>query len=360
VKKPLILVLVVVGAGVLVFVGRGAVVGRPARPAGAEIVRVVRRDIGSSVKATGVLRAAVGAEVRVGSQATGMLRRIAVAVGDRVERGQLLAEVDPLKLAARQRRAEAALLSARANLRFAATDIERKRELVASQVLSRSELDPAERNLALAEAAILEARAGLALARVELDEARVLAPGPGVVASVSMQAGETVTAGPAAPTLLTLLDLDRLEVWTYVDETDIGRIEAGQRAAFTVEAYPGRELSGRVVAVHPRPEIRDNVVSYITVVRFSPDRRVVLRPEMTANVRISVEDREGVLALPRRALRRERGLTYVLCPGRGGVARRAVAVGVHDETHIEVVSGLREGEAVIVGDPDRPAPEPGG
>ena len=85
---------------------------------------------------------------------------------------------------------------------------------------------------------------------------------------------------------MTLVDLTRLEVRAYVDETDIGRVRIGQQARFTVDTYPGQEFDGRVTAVYPQAEIRDNVVDYVTVIRFDPPRDRTLRPEMTTTVRI--------------------------------------------------------------------------
>src|SRR5262249_11338270 len=173
------------------------------------------------------------------------------------------------------------------------------------------------------------------------------APIGGVVASVTTQEGETVAASLAAPTFVTLVDLARLEVWAYVDETDIGHIRKGQAARFTVDTYPDHEFEGRVTAVYPQAEIRDNVVDYVTVVTFDPPRDRTLRPEMTTTVRVAVETRENVLALPRRAVRREQGRAYVLTPSG---EKRWVTVGSRDETDCEIVAGLREGEEVRVGE----------
>ena len=96
-----------------------------------------------------------------------------------------------------------------------------------------------------------------------------------------------MSATLSAPTFVTIVDLARLELWAYVDETDIGRIEVGQTARFTVDTWKDHEFVGRVTAVYPQAEIRDNVVNYVTVVRFEPPRERTLRPEMTATVKIA-------------------------------------------------------------------------
>src|SRR5207248_1630317 len=142
------------------------------------------------------------------------------------------------------------------------------------------------RAYAVAEQQVAGARANLDFAAAQLDYSKIVAPIGGVVASVATQEGETVAASFAAPTFVTLIDLSRLEVWAYVDETDIGRIRVGQPARFTVDTYGDQEFAGRVTAIYPRPEIRDNVVNYVTVIRFDPPRDRTLRPEMTTTVRI--------------------------------------------------------------------------
>ncbi len=330
----------------------------PGAPAGLEIVRAARRDVDAVVKATGVVRPVVGAEVKVGSRAPGGVERLNVRVGDRVERGQLLAELDARELAARRDQAAAALESARASAEYAAQQGARARRLAAGEGISRSDLERAESEATLARARVAEAAASLALARVRLDQARITAPISGVVASVSTQEGETVSAELAAPTFVTIIDLDRLELWAYVDETDIGRIQVGQETSFSVDAYPDRSFEGRVTAIYPRAEIRDNVVDYVVVVRLAPARDRVLRPEMTASVRIVVARRSGVVTVPRRALRRDGARTFVLCSQGGSPVQRTVRTGARDESQVEIVDGLRAGEEVLVGPGNGNTPSP--
>jgi RND family efflux transporter MFP subunit len=317
---------------------------------GAEVVRVVRRDLERGVTATGVIKPRVGAEVRVGSRASGVVRRLLVRIGDTVKKGQLLAELETGELDARRSQTAAAVASARADLDYALADLRRKRELAAAQILARSELDLTERASSVAAEQLRQAQANLDLAVTQLGYAKLTAPIAGVVASISTEEGETVAASFASPTFVTLLDLDRLEVRAYVDETDIGRIRVGQKASFTVDTYPGQEFAGEVVAVYPQAEIRDNVVNYVTVVRFPPPRGHTLRPEMTATVRIALETRRGVLAVPRRAVRREGGRQYVLLSRGGGTERRWVKTGGQDDSFWEIADGLREGDEVLIGE----------
>jgi HlyD family secretion protein len=315
-----------------------------------QTVRVVRRDIGNVVKATGIIKPRVGAEVRVGSRISGVVKNLFVRIGDRVTKGQLLAELDDRDLIARHDEAAAALQQAEVNLGYATTDLQRKRQLGAEGVLSRSELDLAERAAAVADKQVTAARASLAFAETQLAYGRIEAPIDGVVASISTQEGETVAASFAAPTFVTLVDLSRLEVWAYVDETDIGHIRAGQNARFTVDTYGDHEFAGRVTTVYPKAEIRDNVVNYVTVIRFDPPRDRTLRPEMTTTVRIALDLRPNVLAVPIRAVRRDGDRTFVFSRRGDTIERRPVTTGARDDQYWEIVNGLREGEEVLIGD----------
>jgi len=315
-----------------------------------EVTRVARRDLASVVKATGVVKPMVGAEVRVGSSVSGVVARLYVRIGDRVQKGQLLAELDSRELVARRDSAQAALQLSQANLSYALADLRRKRDLSAAQVIAPSELDLAEQAHSVAEQQCNQAGANLADANTQLGYARIVAPISGIVESVSTQEGETVAASFASPTFVTLLDLSRLEVWAYVDETDIGRIRTGQKARFTVDTYGNHEFEGRVLAVHPQAEIRDNVVDYVSVVRFEQPRDRVLRPEMTTTVKIALEQHSHVLALPMRAVHRDGGRQFVVTRNGNTTERRSVSTGMQDESYWEILDGLHEGEEVLVGE----------
>jgi macrolide-specific efflux system membrane fusion protein len=315
-----------------------------------EVTRVVRRDLGPVVKATGVIKPMVGAEVRVGSRTSGVVQRLLVRIGDRVTRGQLLAELDARELDARRGDAAAARELSAANVRYADADVRRKRELSAARLISPSDLDLAERARAVAKQQLTQADANLTFATTQLSYARIVAPIAGVVASVSTQQGETVAASFASPTFVTLLDLSRLEVWAYVDETDIGRVRIGQTARFTVDTYGDREFAGRVTAVYPQAEIRDNVVNYVTVVRFEPPRQATLRPDMTATVKIAIDIRTQALALPVRAVRREGARAFVWQQRNGTREQRWITTGIKDDSYWEILDGLHEGDEVIVGE----------
>lgn len=341
--------------GVIVVVAFAAARrGGPAPEPVGEIVHVIRRDVGAVVKATGVIRASVGAQVRVGSRISGVVNRLYVKVGDSVAKGQLLAELDDRDLVARRDEAAADLERARAELRYAQLDLQRQRELHTANVLSSGDLDLAERTFAIARQQVAAAEATRRFADTQVAYARIVAPIAGVVASVSTQEGETVAASFAAPTFVTLIDLSRLEVWAYVDETDIGRIQPGQAAKFTVDTYPDVEFDGEVTTIYPQAEIRDNVVDYVAVIRFHPPRAHVLRPDMTTTVRVALQVHENALTLPLGAVRWDGGQPYVLALRDGRPERRRITTGIRDERNWEVLSGINENDAALVGDVTAP------
>jgi RND family efflux transporter MFP subunit len=348
--------IVVAGAVVipLVLLARSAAREGAQAPGDVTTVRITRRSIETTVKATGVIKPMVGAEVKVGSRASGVVGHLHVKIGDQVRRGQLLAELDDRELVARRDQAAAALASARAELAYAGADLGRKRQLAGAGFVSAADFELAERARSVAEQQEVQAAANLAFARTQLDYARITAPISGVVGSISTQEGETVSASLAAPTFVTLVDLERLEVRAYVDETDIGRIRLGQKARFTVDTYPGEEFQGQVSAVYPQPEIRDNVVDYVAVISFSAPREHTLRPDMTTTVKIAIESHDNVLTVPRGALRREGRGTFVYCRRDGKVTTQPVVAGAHDESCWEITGGLNEGETVLVGRVDQP------
>jgi RND family efflux transporter MFP subunit len=320
-------------------------------PRGGDAVRVARRDVGPVVKATGVIKPMVGAEVRVGSSASGVVIRLYVRIGDTVKKGAVLADVDSRELYAKRDAAEAAVHLAQANLDYTQTDLHRKQDLFSTQVIARSELDLARQAYRVADQEYKQAQANLVDANTQLGYAKIIAPISGAVESVTTQEGETVASSFAAPTFVTLLDLSRLEVWAYVDETDIGRIRVGQKATFTVDTYGDDQFPGKVTAIYPQAQIRDNVVDYIAVIRFRLLPGHILRPEMTTNVTIAQQQHKNVLSLPISAVHREGTRQYVLVQNGPSTQRQWITTGLKDDSYWEITSGVREGEEVLIGNP---------
>jgi len=298
------------------------------------------------VIATGVIRPMVGAEVNVGSRISGTVVNLPVEVGDRVEVDQLLAELDTtaLEAAADQVRAEVAL--ARPRVALAESVLKRRQRLTAQGLASAEDLDTARRDLAVERAQLEASKARLRSAEIVLGYSRITAPIRGVVAEVTTREGETVAADFSAPTFVTILDLDRLEVLAYVDETDIGRIRVGQTATFTVDTYPGTEFTATVNTIQPRAELQNSVVNYVVRLDFEAGDDFVLRPEMTAHVRLLVAEREDALTVPRNALKRRDGRQYLLVQRDDEWVETAVRTGWRSESTVEVLSGVSQGDVI--------------
>ena len=388
----------------LAGVGGWYVLTRPVATTGPTIALVARRDLSATVTATGTIKAMVGAEVKVGSRIPGRVEQLAVQVGDRVKPGQVIArlEQEDLRAAVEKARAdlavaeaklatvrngaraqeiqtaEAALRQAEANRLLAQVNLDRYRQLYQDRGIALQVVDTAARDydvsvaqartareqlslirekytaedLQVAEAEVAQAKAALRIAEANLGYATITAPMGGVVASVSTQQGETVTSGSAAaqaPTFVTIIDLNRLQVDAYVDETDIGKVRVGQEATFSVDAFPDKEFSGKVTAIYPKALIQQNVVTYDVVIAID-NREGLLRPDMTTNTTITVAKREKVLAIPNQAVRREEGDRVVFVQEGDRLVRRPVKTGWKDKTFTEVLSGLKEGERVVVGE----------
>jgi RND family efflux transporter MFP subunit len=308
--------------------------------------RVGLGTLSETVIATGVIRPVVGAEVNVGSRISGTVVSLPVEVGDSVEVNQLLAELDnsALEAAADQVRADVALAQPRVSL--AKSILKRRQRLAGQGLASAEDLEIALRDLAV-ECALLEAsQARLRSAEILLGYARITAPIRGVVAEVTTREGETVAADFSAPTFVTIVDLDRLEVLAYVDETDIGRIEIGQVATFTVDTYSDMEFKATVNAIQPRAELQGSVVNYIVRLDFEPSSEYILRPEMTAHVQLLVAERENAITAPRNALIRRDGRQFVMVERDGEWIETTVRTGWRSESTVEILAGVSQGEII--------------
>lgn len=256
---------------------------------------VVKKSIVSqSITATGIIKPKVGAEVRVGSRVSGVVKRLYVKNGDVVRKGDLLARLDDAELLAKYRMEAAILENTRTILMYARIEMDRAKALADKEYTSVQTYDKFVKDHDLAIAGVESQKAVLDYAATQLGFTQIFAPISGVIGSVSTQEGETVSAALTSPTFVTIIDVSRIEVWAYVDETDIGRVEPGQKATFTVDTYPGKAFSGLITAIYPKAELKDNVVNYIAIVEIADERDEILRPEMTASVTIDIgNDKPG-------------------------------------------------------------------
>lgn len=203
---------------------------------------------------------------------------------------------------------------------------------------------PTAEDLAIAEAEVDQARLSLQQAERQLEDARLVAPFAGTVVAVNYQPGEEVSVGQPA---VDLVDLSALQIELPLAEIDVARLAVGQEAEFIIDALPGVTLRGRVSYISPVATITQGVVNYPVIVEIeNPDPAV--RPGMTAGVSIIVEQREEVLLIPNRAVRAAGGQRVVEVLYQGQVFEAPVTLGISNESSTEIVSGLREGDAVVL------------
>jgi HlyD family secretion protein len=280
-----------------------------------ETTEVTRGDLHVSITATGTLSALDS--VPVGAEISGRVLKVLVDFNDKVTKDQILAEIDQEQYVARRDEANAQLAAANANrLTAAATAAEaelktsRLRSMADAGLSSTQELEAAEATLTRAQAAVKSAgaqytstAASLKVAISNLGKSIIRSPIDGVVLERSIEPGEAVSSGLQTPVLFTLAaDLSEMRLAVKVDEADVGQVKAGQKATFTVDAYPNRIFDSMVVSVKNMPTTAQNVVTYETRLSVK-NPEGLLRPGMTATATINVDDRMGTLLVPNTALR---------------------------------------------------------
>ncbi len=318
------------------------------------LAKVERGPLTATVSATGTLNPVT--TVQVGTQVSGQIKELFVDFNSPVKRGQLIARIDPETFEYRVRQAEAdaeaahsALARAQVALINAQRDLARTKELVERNFVSPADLDRAQAQFDLARADVRNARAvvaqreaQLASAKVDLTRTEIRAPVDGVVIKRSVDVGQTVAASLQAPELFVIArDLRDMQVETSIDEADVGRIRVGQRATFTVDAFPGRTFAGEVRQIRKAAQTVQNVVTY-TVLVTADNESGQLMPGMTANVRIVTDTRESVLKVANAALRfRPAGESAALPADSGKGESNAPAAGAGTQWRERLIAELK-------------------
>jgi len=316
--------------------------GQPAQ-AGYRLAKIERGSLVAAVSSTGTLNPVVS--VQVGSQVSGQVKEIFVDYNSVVKQGEVIARIDPDSFALRVNQAMADLeagrataLTQRANvaalqaevsraqvaLTEAERDLQRNQLLVEKGFVSQSVLEKSQSAVAIAgenvktaqaqravgdaqvrngEALVKQRESQLAQAKVDLERTTIRAPVDGIVISRSVDAGQTVAASLQAPVLFLIArNLTDMQVEASIDEAEIGRVAVGQDTTFTVDSFPGRTFSGKIMQVRKAAQVVQNVVTYIAVIS-APNPDQALLPGMSANVRIITARRDDAAKLPNAALR---------------------------------------------------------
>jgi RND family efflux transporter MFP subunit len=304
------------------------------------------KEIDSTVTTSGTVRLRTGAQVRVGSQVSGIVRKLHVTVGSPIEKGDIIAEIDPRPLQARVEQARTQVAMDEVGVGKAERDLKRGQQLFAEAVLPAQQKEDLEWQLKSTQAKLEKSKSDLAAAETDLSYAVIRAPISGTVASVSTQEGETVAASFAAPTFVTIIADNALELVAMVDETDIANVRPGDTVNFTVEAYPSREIPAIVKRIDPLATIISGVVNYPVMATIERDGRL-LKPDMTANITIKTAERKA-LVVPNGAILRDGEERCVFLIRNGKQEKRTVTIGTRDAGFTEIKKGLSASDMVMV------------
>jgi HlyD family secretion protein len=262
---------------------------------------VERGTVEQVVASTGTLQATQ--TVEVGTQVSGLLSEIHADFNDQVQKGDLLARIDPSLLQQAVRSAEASLARSTAEVEHSRRGLARALELLETNVVAVTEVETAQYQAAVAEASFRQAQVSLEQARRNLEYTRILAPVDGVVIQRAVDVGQTVAASMSAPVLFLIAqDLSEMEILASVDESDIGLIHPGQGVRFTVQAYPQERFTGEVRQVRLQSKVVENVVTYAVVIGVDNSSGRLL-PGMTATVDFIVAREGNALKVSTAALR---------------------------------------------------------
>jgi HlyD family secretion protein len=349
--------------------------------------QISRGSIVAGVRAIGTVEAVE--TVQVGAEVTGIVQELDADFNSIVYKGQVLARLDPSLLEAQREQSRASLTrsevsveNVQINLDATARDLARAQQLRAKDLISPVELEAAEvanksakAQLVSAQAQLESARAALAQIETDITKTVIRAPIDGIVLSRDVDVGQTVSAKMSAPQLFLLAaDMSRMRVNTSIDESDVGRVKAGQPVTFLVNAFLDTEFTGIVRQVRLEPVLTNNVVSYSVMIDV-PNNDLKLRPGMTADVTIETARRDDVLRIPNAALRfrpttdtlkllgassqtvddKKQPDTWVWVMKDGAMTPVKLETGMTDGIYTELLGGpIEEGGELVTGVMERP------
>ena len=392
-RKRIIIIGSVVGV-VLLFVGGLAAFSRGGTKIDpSKLAKVERGDLAKSVVATGKVTPIIKVEVK--SKASGIVKKLLVDYGDRVKKGQLLVQLDKVEIEAQVDQSKAALQASQANLISSKADFDRAKvdaegpdvpllkkqldrniEMAKDGVVSAQALDDADRNykmalnkqnVAKAQVAVLKAKIAQSQAEVVRDEANlkqleeqlsytdITSPLDGIVLSRDVQMGDAVSSilvlGSGATLVMTLGDTSEVYVKGKVDESDIGKVYLGQPARIKVESFKDKTFYGKVTKISPMGVEKDNVTTFeVRVSINNPGGE--LKAEMTANAEIILDEHKNVLQIPEGAIiydKDKKASVEIPDPkAKDGMRKLAVNIGISNGAKTEVLSGLKEGDQVVL------------
>jgi multidrug efflux pump subunit AcrA (membrane-fusion protein) len=346
-----------------------------------ETAKVQNGSIRGVIVETGITKPQVGAQIKIGARATGEIIQMKVKIGDKVKKGQLIALIDDREITKTIEQQKASLVAAENKLLqaeltypqrineaqaaydYAKINYEREIELLKNDYTTKDTVDQAESQfeaseatlkrlqdeyetqLKIAKANVEEITAQLKQQEIRLTYTKIYSPINGIVSDVTAQEGETIVTGLQVANLVTVIDPTLLEMWIYVDETDIGRVSPGQKVEYYVDTFPDKLFYGQIEKIYPEPVVKDNIVYYLAIVKIKKDIAVFLKPEMTTHIRIIFDEKTNVLTAPNAAIKFEKGeqIAYRVI-GPETVEKVTLKTGIRGEDKTQILSGVNEGD----------------
>lgn len=343
-----------------------------------ETAKIGKGTISNTITATGTIEAIK--TVAVGTQVSGVIEKIFVDFNSQVKKGQLLAQIDETPLLAQLQQSKASVDQADAQVKYQKATYDRFQVLIGKKLIAQSDFDLAEYNYNNAVASLSSAKSVYDKNKINLSYARIYSPIDGIILNRAVDEGQTVAASFNTPTLFSIAnDLTQMRVEAKVDEADIGQINMNQRVQFTVDAYPDLKFAGSVTEIRMQPVVTSNVVTYTVIVQ-APNPDLKLMPGMTASIIIFVNEKKDITIVPGKALRftpdevtysaylktvpeedikkmepriqkidpSQKDLNFIWTKNGGVIQKNEVKIGSNDGINYELVSGLNEGDEIIL------------
>ncbi|TZF92361.1 efflux RND transporter periplasmic adaptor subunit [Chryseobacterium panacisoli] len=348
-----------------------------------ETVKPEMGEISNSITATGTIQPVD--TVAVGTQVSGIIKNIYVDFNSTVKKGQLLATLDPDLLQFQSQQIKANLQNAKSNLAYNEININRQSQLYKVGAISKADYDNATNQYNAAKAQVGSVNAQLSTANKNLSLTNIYSPIDGTVLNRNVSEGQTVASSFSTPTLFSIAkDLTKMRVRASVDEADIGNVKVGQKATFTVDAFPDETFDGEVSEVRLHPTVSSNVVNYTTIIN-ADNSGLKLKPGMTANITIYTQVLDNIMKIPVAATsfrpdsliikkykinspfangkKHEKGqwknqnkgvenkneaAVWIIAKD-STISRKKIKTGMDNDTEIQVVSGLNKNDNIITG-----------
>ncbi|KFF25491.1 efflux RND transporter periplasmic adaptor subunit [Chryseobacterium vrystaatense] len=350
-----------------------------------ETVKPEIGEISNSITATGTVQPVD--TVAVGTQVSGIIKKTYVDFNSTVKKGQLLATLDPDLLQFQSEQIKANLQNAKSNLSYNEINFNRQSQLYKVGAISKADFDNATNQYNAARAQVSSVNAQLSTANKNLSLTNIYSPIDGTVLNRNVSEGQTVASSFSTPTLFSIAkDLTKMQVRASVDEADIGNVKVGQKATFTVDAFPDEIFKGEVSEVRLHPTVSSNVVNYTTIIN-ADNSGLKLKPGMTANITIYTQVLENVMKVPTAAtgfspdslIIKKYKVNSPFAHGKKGkgkgkgkkqntdtsgknnnagvwiigkdstISRKKIKTGMDNDTEIQVISGLNTTDNIITG-----------